>query len=196
VLGVVAVGPDRGLSFQVCIEKKRCTVHWGDRIRESARHAKAVEKGEPSHDQYAEHERKRKELQEREKAEDARWMKAAPQLFAALAEKVKASPAGARGPLGLRILKIVGRRYGSAIKGADFPIGTSAEDLVRHVAFMLVVSDISDWRFAASATSALKEFGIKAAAIVDQVAPKPKAEPAPAKKRAGDVARAKKKAKG
>jgi ParB/RepB/Spo0J family partition protein len=45
VLGVVAAGPGYGSSFQVCIAKDRCQVHWADEIREREKAAKARENG-------------------------------------------------------------------------------------------------------------------------------------------------------
>lgn len=189
VLGIVAAGPDRGQAFRVCIEKKKCAVHWGAEIRERAKREKQASTGNSgaaARDREAERARKVQEEQARERAESERWKKAIPQLTSALAEKIKQSAAGSKGLLGQLLIRRYGRCHDIKV---DFPVGTSAEDLVRFLGFVQVLESINPhWRLAESAIAALKPFGLDARAIVDGVAPKPapvkKAEAKPAKKKA------------
>jgi ParB/RepB/Spo0J family partition protein len=201
VLGIVKAGPASGLAFDVCVDKKTCAVHWGGHIREAAKRAKEREldsasDGPKKEDAWARDQRLRDEREKRIRAEDARWKKAQPQLLAALTAKIKATPAGTKGLLAQLLLEAHGRVHGLKV---EYPLGTTAEDLVRYLAFVEVAGNAcAYYNMSEHAAAALKPFGIDGAAIVNQASPKPtpekKAEAKPAKKRAGDVARARKKA--
>jgi hypothetical protein len=202
VLGVVKAGPSSGLSFEVCVNKKKCLVHWASEARAAAKRAKAAATGDksgaPKEEPRERQERIHREHQAEIRKEDDRWKKALPQLAAAVSEKIKAAPAGSQGVLGKLLIKEHGRRHGLKI---DFPVGTTAEDLVRFLTFSKILGDLDTyWGVERVITESFKPFGIDPKVIVDQVSPKPapekKTESKPAKKRAGDVARARKKKAG
>lgn len=94
VLGVVVVGPGRGESFKVCVDKA-CDVHW--KAERQARE-KATKQGQSSTAKWKEQqerERQRYEAEQRKReAERQAWAKAAESIVEAFAAKVKtASPA-------------------------------------------------------------------------------------------------------
>jgi len=198
VMGIVVAGPGRGEAFKVCIEKKKCDVHWKAERAESEKRAKANGTGTARES----HERERQRYEERRKAEDAeraRWKKAMPDLLAAVVEKLAVAPAGMESPIAKALL----RRYQHS-KGGFTPKGKSAEDVVRLLAFHeIAIDSLNEWRAPTNAPRELKLLGIDAQAIVDRVAPKdPPVQPSAKsadkpkpKKLAGDVRRARKKVK-
>jgi hypothetical protein len=75
------------------------------------------------------------------------------------------------------------RSWGEKIDGAAYvPKGTTAEDLVRHVAFQLLANDLLEWRAPTDFPKQAKAFGIDVKKIVDAAAPDtPEASVAPPK---------------
>jgi hypothetical protein len=112
-VGVITIGPGRYDAFRICRKKDRCTVHWAKAIRERKARQKAAANAEASgkdprkaeRDTYAEQERRRKEQQAREEAEQARWKKATPAILEAVAAAVKKAPTKPNGELARLILK-------------------------------------------------------------------------------------------
>jgi ParB/RepB/Spo0J family partition protein len=186
VTGVIVVGPGRGQSLPVCIDKKGCDVHWRDAIRARKKAEKAATKsGKTGVDKY-ELQRQQQELQyKREAAERERWLKAVPEILAAIAAAVKKAPATANGLLSEVLVACFDRGVGRAKKAGTFlPRGKSAEDLVRHLAFLALCEEAGDtWSGPRNFPKRAKALGFDVKAIVDKVAP-PAAEekPAPAKK--------------
>ncbi len=192
VLGFVAAGPDRGRAFLVCIDKKGCKVHWAEEQKAVAKRAQSP-RGEALGATAAKLDARR--------AEEDRWEKARPKILEAIAERIRKMATGATTALGEFLLDgfaneswrydQISRRPG-ALKA--LPPGKSAEDLLRHLAFYFVVSQLDDTVQPDEIQAHCKAFGVDGAAIVDQVSPKPapekKAEAKPAKKLAGDARRA------
>ncbi len=91
VLGVVAVGPGQGDVFEVCVNRDKCTVHWGTEIRAKAKRQKEREHGTTSSakpagkSQYQIEEERRQAA--RAKAEE-RWKTFGPALIKATEEKL------------------------------------------------------------------------------------------------------------
>lgn len=203
VLGVLVAGPGRGDSFPVCVEKKKCAIHWPEEVKA----AKAVASGKPSKRQASlerqqkseEQRRQRYELQQaRYTAERARFKKAAPALLEALGAAIGKAPVK-EGSAVVRI--VLGLVRESAVERRYAPKGTGLEAILRRVAFLVAADAITrEWAAPDHAPKALKAWGIDAKKIVDQVAPAAAAEilaqKPKAKKLAGDVRRAKKKARG
>lgn len=180
VLGVVAIGPARGEAFKVCTAKKKCKVHWGTEMAQSAERAKEVAKsGKSGVDRWALQRKKEEEARQREQAKRKRWEKATPELLKAIAQRVKNMPANARSLLA----KIVADQIHAQawdVKRADLekavPPGSRAEDLIRHLAFTVIAQEIREWSAYKDFGERAKALGVDARAIVDRVAPKPKEE--------------------
>jgi len=174
VIGMVVIGAGRGQALRVCIDKKRCTVHWGDLIKAAKKREKAVTKEAATTGQNREDLARRKEKEEhaREEATRARWMKAAPAICAAIAGAIRDSNATAKGPLA-ELLNVETKSPHPMV-----PPGKTAEDLVRHLAYEAFMDHHLDvvWGFHAydrkSLQAGAKEhFGIDVQKIVDQAAP-------------------------
>ena len=186
ITGVIVVGPGRGDAFKVCIDKKRCTTHWGAEQRASKKRADAAARGgNTGEDRYKREQEKREEEHKREEAQRARWKKALPEILKALAAAVKKLPTRAKGQLADVILREVSGFQGE-FRGADsfLPLGTTAEDLVRHAAFIVLGREAGDYMAPREFPKRAKAFGVDVAKIVDAVAPKPpdEAKAKPAKK--------------
>jgi ParB/RepB/Spo0J family partition protein len=183
VTGVIVVGHGRGEAFKVCVNKDKCDLHWSKEKRARAKaHAKGgeaavAERANRQKDAYAQQEAARS-------AERERWKKAAPAILKALAERVKKAPAGSGGELAKVLLGEVGG-YGEAALAKHVPLGKSAEDLVRHAAFLLLGREVLDeWAAPRVFPKIAKAFCIDVKKILDEAAPEPKAAPkkAPAKR--------------
>jgi ParB/RepB/Spo0J family partition protein len=179
VTGVIVVGAGRGEAYKVCINKDKCAIHWGAEKRERAKRASRGEVGggrASADTSWQRAEAKRKSEQAVREAESARWEKARPQLLEALAAAVKKASARANGLLASIVLEACDLDW--AAKKIDVahyvPRGTTAEDALRHMAFRLLVNDLTDGNdyFPKRA----KAFGLDVRKIVDEAAPKPKAE--------------------
>lgn len=121
----------------------------------------------------------------RREQERARWKKAAPAIREALAEKLKVAPASATSAIGRAVLdEVTPRGTATAFYAKYVPVGRTAEDLLRHLAFIVLEDVLDAWDVDRDAPKVLKPFGIDPVKIVDQVAPKPESEKkqTPAKK--------------
>ena len=87
--------------------------------------------------------------------------------------------------LGELVLSQGDQPYGTKKAILDLvPVGRTAEDIVRRLAWLTLSGDLNHWRVQGMAKD-FKAFGIDAQKIVDQVAPKPAPEKKPpAKKKA------------
>ncbi len=200
VTGVIVVGPDRGAAFKVCVNKDKCARHWGAEKRARARATARGEVGGSqagAKDRWAREEAKREVERQRERAEVARWRKALPKILDAVAAAVKKAPTKAGGLLGAIIVDELVDSWtdGGGKKAAAYvPRGTTAEDLVRHAAMIVLYIDAvrpsNAWE---TFPKRAKAFGLDVLQIVDEVAPKAgpkppqtsakKIDPLPAKKR-------------
>lgn len=200
VQGVIVVGPGRGQAFPVCIDKKKCAVHWGKEQRAAKKRAgQAAKGGTTGEDRWRIEQRKREEERKREEAESARWRRAVPTILEAIATSVKKAPVRARGQLADLILRDVRYTSYGALPletVADLvPLGQTAEDLVRHVGFVILANSAQEYVAHRSFPRVAKAFGVDARKILDEVAPEPK-EPAAAAAPAKKTRKAAKKARG
>jgi ParB/RepB/Spo0J family partition protein len=188
VLGVVVAGPGRGESFMVCVRKDKCKAHWAKEQKDLERDRKARAKssgGASSRDTSYERREEKYELERKAReAEHARWKAALPQLYAALAEKIKAEPVTPASRVGRYLLETA-KGWISKGGAAHSTPGRSLDDLVRHLVFASIDADaFQHWGAEQDITRALKAWGLDARKIVDEASPKPVKEPAkkPAKK--------------
>jgi ParB/RepB/Spo0J family partition protein len=199
-IGLVEIGPGRGEALRVCADKKRCEVHWGDSIRAAKKREREVSTaGKTGEDREAL--RRQKEAADRAKAaaEEARWQKAKPAVLAAFEAAIRKGATGAAGAVGKFVLKAVSDRVHRRGGASPLPVGKTADDLLRHLAYMVVAGSIEyglqfDWERKRIADQA-KAFGLDLVKIRDEAAPVEKpakpAAPAKAKKAAGPLARKK-----
>jgi len=171
-LALVACGPGQGESFLVCIAKEKCAVHWSawQKDRKKRQAAAAGGGGESQQARAAREEKQRAEFERKEQEAQKRWKAATPALVEALAAKIKAAPATATGPLGKMLLVRGGARgkFGTLV-----PPGKTAEDLVRHLAFMQASERAdSTWDWGRKEfRKELEAFGINVDAILNREAP-------------------------
>lgn len=174
MLGVFVVGIYRGQSFDVCIDKKRCTIHWGSEQREAKKTAKLRASGksgerglEKMRERQAEEDKKREEQRER-------WKKALPEILKALAAAVKKAPTTANGFLGSFILQEVSgwRKISESTIEKYIPRGRSADDLIRHTAFRALYElAINEYQAPESLPRIAKGLGINVQKILNATAP-------------------------
>jgi len=181
VIGDLIIGPGRGDVFRVCIDKKHCTVHWGHLIKAAKKREKEVAKaGATGEDREALRRRKNEEEKARQKAEGERWHKARPVILAALAAAVKKAAAGAGSGLGKRVLEVCCDVVYLSRENKEYlklvPLGKTAEDLVRHVAFFDLVnlSDV-DLNGTTGFIAEGKALGVDVKKILEEAAPAPTA---------------------
>jgi ParB/RepB/Spo0J family partition protein len=179
VTGVIVIGPGRGQAFKVCVNKDKCAVHWGAEMRERQKRAKqtATTGAKAAQDRWKREEEQRERERAREEAARQRWQKAAPTVLKAVAEKVKKAAAGPSGPLARIILGAIRNEGAGAAAAAAFvPRGTKPEDLVRHVAFLILHGEALDrWYGPQHFPKRAKELGVDVQKILDEVAPTEKA---------------------
>lgn len=145
VLGVIASGEEYGEAFNVCIRKDKCDVHWGAEIKARAKNEKAKASGDPTARQQAQ--QKEQQRQERERAQAQReeqereiWKNATPAIQDAIAKRIKTMPTKASGFLAQTLVReIRGRMWGNP--KVLILIGTTAEDLVRHLAYLVLADE-------------------------------------------------------
>jgi ParB/RepB/Spo0J family partition protein len=177
VIGMVVIGAGRGEALRVCVDKKGCTVHWNDLIKARKKTDREVTKAAATgEDREAIRRRKEEEQRAYEKAEQARWEKARPAIVTALAAAVKKAPAGADGTIGKLILEAFREDvcYGMGPFAAKHvPAGKTAEDLVRHMSFMLLARDAQEQEsyHAKELMGRAKAIGVDVLKILDQAAP-------------------------
>jgi ParB/RepB/Spo0J family partition protein len=184
-VGVVTIGPGRYDAFRICRKKDRCTVHWAKAIRERKARQKAAATAEASgkdprkaeRETYAEQERRRKEQQAREEADQARWKKATPAILEAVAAAVTKAPTHAGGELARLILARCKQNYHARNVRHETYLakGRTGDDLVRFAAFVVLCDMLHEYRAPEEFPKRARAFGIDVRKIVDAVAPKDKA---------------------
>ena len=179
VHGVVVAGPGRGDTFRVCVARDKCKMHWAAEQREKASGGQKARR-----DHYERQAERQRQADERDRADKARWDKAAPAIEAAVAAAVSKAPATATGRLADVLVSRL-RRYGDSPKAAEkhVPRGATAEDLVRHLAFLVLRHEIHEWRARIEFPKRAKALGLDVKKILDEHAPEEK-PPAGAKKKA------------
>lgn len=178
VTGVIVVGPGRGQAFKVCIEKKKCLVHYGKEIRARKKAEKeraalgSAEPGAAAPKKPVPEKDKWKVQQERDEAERARYKKALPEIRTAILEAVAGASADAKGPLADLLVSAI-TYGGDPVKGLP-PRGTTAEDLVRYLAASdLIACAAESWSAMRELPGRLKPLGLDLKKIVDKAAPPP-----------------------
>ena len=188
VVGVVVVGPERGDAFRVCVAKEKCTTHWRNEQKTKAARAKRGGRSE-LRERASRDDARRKAEQARDDAGRERWEKARPAILAAVAGAVAKATVKPGGLLE-KILIDGLTHYGN--RRTDFerhvPRGQTVEDLVRHLAFMVLHREVRAYDARLRFPRRAKAFGIDTLKILDAAAP---GEPAPAKKAAAKKRRKK-----
>lgn len=177
VTGVLVVGPGRGEAFRVCTNKEKCQVHWAaERKARAAGRSPAGRVGQPARNREQE---KWEARHRKEEAERARWKKAAPAILEAVAARVAKLPTKATGLLGQILLEEcrgLGRSQATAARYV--PLGSSAEDLVRHAAFLVVWGELEAYEAPEVFPKRAKALGLDVRTILDAAAPAAAASPA------------------
>ncbi len=145
VMGLVAAGEHRGESFRVCIDKKRCTVHWNDEIKARNKRERERDAGgskttakatAPSGDSW---ELKEKQRRERIAEAEARWRKGGESVLRAIAPHVNKLSLTGKTPAIEYFLEVIqDGLYGVADVGkacakVGVPRGETPADLIRHL---------------------------------------------------------------
>jgi ParB/RepB/Spo0J family partition protein len=179
-VGLVACGPGQGEAFRVCVNKEKCAVHWAAwqkeraaRQRQAAGEKKGASKEETS---YQATERRRKEQNEIREAAAKRWKVALPQILAAVGAAVKKAPTRAGSHIAELVLGSICEKWGmrSARDAAleHVPAGKTAEDLLRHAAFLVLASQAcNEWRGHSEFPKAARAFGVDTRKLLEQFAP-------------------------
>lgn len=161
VLGVVVSGPGQGEAFAVCINKDRCLVHWGAEVKAKQKRA-SVQPDSPAAKKAAEREtlvRKKEEEQRQQRdARRAQWKKVTPKIEAAVMAQVKVLSAASVSVLGDLLVRFVAK-YGPQKKIA-IPRGTTSEDLVRHLAALVLNGEIHCWNASEDFPATAKALGV------------------------------------
>lgn len=160
VLGLVVAGEGRGESFQVCIDKKRCTVHYKKEIDERNRRerekakapksASAKSSGEPKEPTEKELAKQRaNDL--RADAEHHARQKARPLVLEAIAKAVRTAPTGSDSPIAKFIWDelLIDGRYGLTDRSKEaaklgVSKGPGAADFLRHVVMCDILTATED----------------------------------------------------
>jgi ParB/RepB/Spo0J family partition protein len=164
VLGLVVAGRGRGESFQVCIDKKRCTIHWGEEIKARNKRERDRERAANSGtlpDFGGGKVASKKELTNVDRvqqaindakgaAEHAAREKARPAILTAIAAALKKAPADSTGPLGKYLWEMGFENgvYGVTDKSKEvekyISRGSTAADFMRHAALCILVAGWDD----------------------------------------------------
>lgn len=173
-LGFIAIGPHRGESFEVCVNKDHCEIHWGKEIRARKRNAAAKpapaagKEAPPREDSWA----KRNRLaRERQAKIEAAYNAIKKPLLTACAEKVKAAGAGGYGPLARLLLRAV-RPHGGGVSDT-VPLGPKSEDLVRHAVWQFIAHQASGWNAPTHFPTIAAELVVDVKKIRKEHGPKP-----------------------
>lgn len=119
VLGIIVAGEDQGQSFDVCVARDKCRVHWGDVIRRKEQNAKLRDSGQTAKAEKreaAEERREQRAEQERQRKQ-ARWNKFYPALRKAVGEAVG------------KLKTVNGPLYEKTLRHWQLPAGTKPADL-------------------------------------------------------------------
>lgn len=134
VLGTVVAGPDYGATFQVCVAKDKCDVHWKAEKAARAKRAKMTA-GRAKRSEESEEISWRKTEEER-KARQAAWEKILPEILESIAAAVKKAKVPVVVQRALR-----GNRFnGKAKELLGVGAKLSAEDAIRVLALAECVS--------------------------------------------------------
>lgn len=175
VVGVIVIGPGRGTSLPVCTTKT-CRVHWAAELLEQAKRKKQAEAaggsdGKPSKAERDVAHEKMVRAQEREAQLRKLWEKAAPKFAERLAECVRDEQTDAKSVLGRALIDVVETRCElDSFVVDNMPAGNSAEELVRHLAFAIILDELLDAYDGPTFAKQLKKsLGFDAFAVLKEV---------------------------
>ncbi len=160
VTGVIVIGPGRGQAFKVCVAKDKCGVHWPK--------MKAAKPGSRKERDYERPQRDYERQQRAQQAQRDRFEKAVPAILEALIAAIRKAPASARGSLADLL---VDEFRLSAKAQLTIGRGTSAEDLVRHLALLVVRRRMDGYDAPRELPLLGRWLGVNVKRILDQVAP-------------------------
>jgi hypothetical protein len=168
VIGVIVVGPDRGQAFKVCVDKKKCAVHWKAEMKEAAQRATQREEGGESTpavvDRHAVERARQEEQRKADEAKQKAFTDAAPRIREALAAQLSKRTASPAGPLGQLLIAEVKSGYGPM--PTELKPGSTSEDLVRYLAFLVLSREIKTYGAHKDFPKRAKQFGVDVAAIL------------------------------
>jgi len=135
VTGFVAIGPDRGEAFAVCVNKDKCATHWPEHVK--AKKSRAAGKS-PSPKQNAEAEKKRHEREQKARERQRLVFDTAlPKLAAAFAAVIqKASVAG--------LVEMIRPDAPDDQLSGFVPRGKTAEDALRWIAWCDIARELDN----------------------------------------------------
>lgn len=193
VIGVVAVGPGRGEAFRVCIDKKKCAVHWSREMKESAARAKEREKNgssapEPGASGRAAAQARADAERKAEEEKRAAFEKVRPAITEAILAQLKKQRTGAEGPLGKLLIQIARRNGTNAAAPKGLVPGSNADHLVRYLAGVALIDQLRYYNAYETFPGLAKTIGVDVAKIL-------KAETEPKFPKAAKKSAPKKKAK-
>ncbi len=169
VTGVIVIGPHRGEAFKVCVDKKSCKVHWAAEQKEAAKTATAAAKqGKPSW-QIEEEKRAARRLDE--EAQQARWKKALPAIYSALAASIKKASVAPTGQLvGLVAAEALVRTDQRLLRKHLSP-GKTLDSLMRHLALGVLMAHSNHWGAWKTFPTLAKKLGVDAKKVLAAEAP-------------------------
>ena len=171
VTGVIVVGEGRGEAMKVCIAKEKCKAHWGDWQKARGARAKQTAAGGGSaQERWKKEEARRQAEMAREEAARDRWKRATPAILEALAVAVKKAPTKASGFLTKVIIEKCAL-FSSKTASKYLPLGNSAEDILRHAAFLALSTEAVGWRAHQDFPKLARALNIDIPKILDQAAP-------------------------
>lgn len=168
VLGVVAVGEGQGDTFDVCIAKDKCDVHWESERLAKAKAQKLNDSGQSEKAKEIETKRREAEAAALRRQEEARaqWKSAAPVIMDAVAVALKRLKPVRLGPF---LLEAVDHSYkGQFGKAARqrIPAKAKADDIVRQAVLILLIREIEGYSAAETFPRLAKQFGVDVPAIL------------------------------
>lgn len=203
VIGLVAVGEGRGDTFRVCVDKKRCTVHWAEEIKARNQRERAQEReassspgaksSAPKEQSWEREQRLRKEQSALAKA---RWAKGGDAVIRAIVPHVKKLVVGGETPATKYFLDVIQdgiyglRDTGKAAAKVGVGRGTSPADLIRHLIMVALLDRATPDSYNATNEADLQEdldalkINVGVVKLLDAANPVPKEEPK-SKKAAG-----------
>ncbi len=164
VLGVIASGHGQGEAFQVCINKDRCTVHWGDVIKAREKRAKATPEERAKVDAQQEAaQKKREEAYELERRKRAEWTTLLPAIMTVVESQLKTISTKTTGPLADLLIKALShwQRAGTSLKR-----GTSEADLIRYLAALALGNKCRDYDAYQQFPKLAKTLGINLSSVL------------------------------
>ncbi len=164
VLGVIASGHGQGQAFQVCINKDRCTVHWGAEIKAREKRAKATPEERAQVDASREaQQKKQQEDYEREQRKRAEWTKLLPAIMTVVEFKLKTISTKATGPLADLLIEPLSG-WGRA--KTSLKRGTTADDLIRYLAALAIGNQVRQWDAYEKFPKVAKALGIDLSSVL------------------------------